>query len=292
MKVLVLGGSGFLGSHVADELTRQGHDVTVFDLIESPYLSDGQMMVAGDILNFDQVMDAVRGQDIIYNFAGYADLDSASTRAFDTAELNIFGNLNVLEAAKRQGVQRYIYASTIYVYSQKGGFYRCSKQASELYVEEYQRKFDIYYTILRYGTLYGPRADSRNSIYRYLASALFDKHISCPNPESQREFIHVSNAAALSVKILEDEYINRHITLTGHYTMKVSEILEIIKEILNNKVEIEYTSEFNNSQSNHYQYTPYSLNPSRGFKLVSNEFIDIGQGLLECLEEIRTNHEE
>ncbi|MSO84218.1 MAG: NAD(P)-dependent oxidoreductase [Acidobacteria bacterium] len=52
MKVLVLGGAGFLGSHVADELTGRGHDVTIFDCRPSPYLRGGQQMILGDI--FDQ----------------------------------------------------------------------------------------------------------------------------------------------------------------------------------------------------------------------------------------------
>ena len=67
---------------------------------------------------------------------------------------------------------RYIYASTVYVYSRDGGFYRCSKQAAEHYVEEYQRSYGLDYTILRYGSLYGPRSDHRNGLYRIVKNAL------------------------------------------------------------------------------------------------------------------------
>ena len=137
---IVTGGSGFLGSHVADSLNKNGYDVTIFDLKPSPYLAPTQKMVVGDILNGEQVLDAFQGVDVVYHFAGLADLDDASTKPIDTVQKNIIGIVTVLDAAMRAGVKRFVYGSTIYVYSQLGGFYRCSKQAGELYVEEYQRR--------------------------------------------------------------------------------------------------------------------------------------------------------
>ena len=88
------------------------------------------------------------------------------------------GNLNVLEACRTNNVRRFIYASTVYVHSRQGGFYRCSKQASEAYVEEYQKIFGLDYTILRYGSLYGPRADHNNGLYRIIKSALENGKVS------------------------------------------------------------------------------------------------------------------
>ena len=70
MKITITGGSGFLGSHVADELSRSGHKVIIFDKKRSPYLQDQQNMIKGDILDLPQVLDAVIGADVVYNFAG------------------------------------------------------------------------------------------------------------------------------------------------------------------------------------------------------------------------------
>lgn len=283
-KVIVFGGSGFLGSHVADELTRRGYAVTIFDQGESPYLGIDQCFIKGDIMDYDCVCKAVEGFDYVYNFAGIADLDDATTRPMETVRLNVMGNINVVEATIKSGVKRYIYASSIYVYSEKGGFYRCSKQASEIYLEEYHRRFNLNYTVLRYGTLYGPRADSRNAIYRYITSALRDKQIICANPNDMREYINVLDAAGLSVDILSEEFQNQHIILTGHYYMKVKDMLLVIKEILNDDVEISF-KDLGDSQD-HYSYTPYSYSPKVGKKLVSNWYVDMGQGLLECINEI------
>jgi UDP-glucose 4-epimerase len=283
-KAIVFGGSGFLGSHVADCLTATGYKVTIFDLHESPYLLSEQRMIIGNILDQKAVFDSVENQDVVYNFAGIADLDDATTRPIDTVQHNIMGNINIMEAAIKAKAEKFVYASSIYVYSQKGGFYRCSKQASEVYIEEYQRRFGLDYTILRYGTLYGPRADSRNSIYRYLKEAFDTGRLKCDGTgEEMREYINVRDAARLSVEILNNEYRNKHVIITGHHPMKFKDMLFMIREIMGKDISIEFSKEEN---QDHYNITPYSFSPKIGHKLVSHYYLDMGQGLLECLHEI------
>ena len=136
-KVVVFGGCGFLGSHVTDELSNQGCHVTIFDVKPSPYASSREEMVIGDILNRDQVFKVVKDKDIVFHFAGLADLDDASTKPMETVAQNILGTVNILDAAVEAGIKRFVFASSIYVYSGLGGFYRCSKQAAEIYVEEF-----------------------------------------------------------------------------------------------------------------------------------------------------------
>jgi UDP-glucose 4-epimerase len=284
MKAIIFGGSGFLGSHVADFLTEAGHAVTIFDIKPSPYLHSGQSMYVGDILNPEQVLDAVRGHDVVYNFAGLADLDDATTRPVDTIRLNIEGNANMLEACRKSDVARFVYASTIYVYSNKGGFYRCSKQAAETYIEEMNRKYGLNFTILRYGTLYGPRADERNSIYRYLREAMDNGRVVCSGSgEEMREYIDVRDAARLSVLILDDTYKNQYMIISGHHPMKFKEMILMIQEILGKNIKIEFSAQKN---PDHYIYTPYSFTPKVGHKLVNHRYLDMGQGFLECLHEI------
>jgi UDP-glucose 4-epimerase len=284
MKAIVFGGSGFIGSHVADSLTEAGHEVAIFDLKPSPYLLPAQEMIIGNILDENAVFEAVRGCDYVYSFAGITDLDDATTKPLETIQQNIMGTTILLEASRRNKIKRFIYASTIYVYSDKGGFYRCSKQAAELYIEEYQRKFGFDYTILRYGTVYGPRADNRNSIYRYLKQAIDKGKIECPGTGDEiREYIHVKDVARLSVSILSEEYRNQHVIITGHHSMRFKDMLYMIREILGNRVEIEFTGA---KEEAHYGITPYSFVPKIGQKLVSHYYIDMGQGLLECINEI------
>ena len=129
MKITVFGGSGFLGSHICDKLTEAGHEVTIVDVNPSPWLKDGQKMLVGSILDESVTDRAVEGADIVCNYAGIADIGEANSRPVDTARLNVVGNVMALEACRKHGIKRYIFASSLYVYGRSGGFYRCSKQA-------------------------------------------------------------------------------------------------------------------------------------------------------------------
>jgi UDP-glucose 4-epimerase len=284
MKALVLGGSGFLGSHVADALSRAGHEVTVFDIAPSPYLAYGQKMLLGDVTDPQSVSDAVKGQDWVLHFAGLADLDDARTRPRDTVLLNVLGTVNLLEACVAHQVKRVAFASTVYVYSEKGGFYRCSKQAAETYIEEFHRRHDLEYTILRYGTLYGPRADERNSVYRYLKTALTEPelHLSATG-EERREYIYVGDAADLTTQVMGPEYANQRITITGHQSIYFKDIIYMIREIVDKNLTVRFSGEKSGS---HYFHTPYSYVPKAGKKLSLNMHTDLGQGLIECLAEM------
>ena len=77
MKIAVLGGSGFIGSHVADMLSKRGHKVTIFDQKKSKWLRSDQKMYVGDILNSKNLENAIKGKDVIYHFAALADLEQA-----------------------------------------------------------------------------------------------------------------------------------------------------------------------------------------------------------------------
>ena len=255
-KVIVFGGSGFIGSHVTDVLTDQGYDVTVFDVKESLHLKGGQKFIAGNILDADKVNKAVEGNDIVYNFAGEVDLETSMDEPLKTITSNVVGNTNILEACRKNRVKRFIYASTVYVYSDAGSFYRSSKQACERIIEDYHKEFGLDYTILRYGTLYGPRSDKRNWIYSVLRQALEEKKITRKGDgEEMREYVHVQDAARLSVKILDEKYKNECVMVTGNQQTRVKDLMTMVSEILNNGVRLEFLE---TDQDVHYQITPYN----------------------------------
>ena len=287
MKVVVFGGSGFLGSHVADELHEKGYKVVVFDKIESRYLKHGQMMLIGDILNRQQVADAIEGCEYVYNYAGIADLDDAASRPVDTIMMNVVGTCNILDACVKHNVKRFIYASSFYANSEKGGFYRCSKQSAEIYIKEYERKYGLEYTILRYGSLYGPRADKNNGMRKMIENAMNGTTIHCFGAgEDTREYIHVVDAAGLSVEILDEKYAKKHLQITGHDKYSRKQIIELIAEILNKELKVMYDKK---DEELHYNVTPYTYKPQINYKLVSNYYHDLGQGIIECMQEIEEN---
>ena len=289
MKILVLGGSGFLGSHVCDQLSEAGHAVLVFDCVVSPWLSPEQEMIVGDILDEKLIADAVKGCDAVYNFAALSDLDEALVKPIETIKVNVLGNAIVMEACRKVKVPRYVYASTVYVYSRDGGFYRCSKQSAEHYVEEYQRVYGLDYTILRYGSLYGPRADTRNGLWRIVKHAVETGTVCYNgNQEAMREYIHVEDAARASIAALGDGFKNQHVVLTGQEAMRVIDLLKMLAEILGIK---QNSIKFGKSKhSGHYIRTPYSYQPKLGRKYVDPIHVDLGQGLLQLIGEVQNEN--
>jgi UDP-glucose 4-epimerase len=284
MRICVIGGSGFLGSHVADQLSAAGHEVIVYDRNHSPWLQACQKMLIGDLLAYDSVSNAVKGCDAVYNFAALADLNDALDKPIETLRINVLGNAHVLEACRQQSVKRFIYASTVYVYSREGGFYRCSKQAAEHYVEEYQERFGLDYTILRYGSLYGPRADVRNGLYRIVKKAVETGILFYEgSPDSLREYIHVEDAALASVRALNEDFRNQSVVLTGQEPMRVSDLLEMLAEILGLPNAVEFVP---GQHPGHYVRTPYAYQPKLGRKFVLPMHVDLGQGLLQLIDAV------
>ena len=283
-KVIVFGASGFLGSHVADALTAAGYQVRLFDRVASPFLKGNQEMIVGDIMNLEQVVEAAKGTSIVYNFAAIADIDEAHDKPIPTATINVLGNMHALEAARVAGARRFVFASTVYVYSESGSFYRASKQAAERFTETYFDRYGLEYNILRYGSLYGRRSDRRNGIYRMLREAVEHHSITYKGSgEAMREYIHVEDAARMSVQVLAPEFANRHLILTGQVKLRIRDVMTMISEMMPWPVELHFDEA---NTVHHYKITPYAFQPRIGRKLVLNEHVDLGQGLLDCLREI------
>lgn len=285
MKIAVIGGAGFLGSHVADALSGAGYKVSILDRVASSWKQDDQEMIIGDIADTDLLNRVIAGCHAVYNFAAVADLDEALDKPLETARVNILGNVQVLESCRFNKIPRYIYASTVYVNSREGGFYRCSKQAAEQYVLQYHQTYGMDYTILRFGSLYGPRSDDHNGLWRIVKRAVETGVISYQgSSEAMREYIHVEDAARASVKALGKEFCNESVILTGQEPMRVIDLLKMLAEILGSSQQVEF---IDSEQIGHYIRTPYAYQPKLGRKYVPQLHVDLGQGLLQLIQEAK-----
>jgi len=285
-KVVIFGGSGFLGSYIADELTRRKYKVVIADIAQSCYLHKKQQFQKVDILDINSILNVLKDVNIVYNFAAIADLEDAIHQPLKAMNINVMGNLNILEACKKIGtIERFIYASSAYALSDEGSFYGISKQTSEKLTEEYYKRYELKYTVIRYGSLYGERASHNNYIYNLLKDSIISGKLEYKGDgEDLREYIHAADAAKLSVDVIEDnQYENEHIILTGIEKLKRIELLTMIREIMQNRLTIKQIEDNN---FGHYKITPYSFHPTVAKKLVANPYIDLGQGLLECIQEI------
>ena len=97
-KIVVFGGSGFLGSYIIDELINQGFYVVNADITPPKHNIYNQKYIECDILDIEGIKKVITGDEFaVYNFAGFADLEESSKRPIDTLNLNIIGNTNILE---------------------------------------------------------------------------------------------------------------------------------------------------------------------------------------------------
>lgn len=288
--VLVIGGSGFLGSHVADKLSDNGHNVTIFDKKESPYLREDQSMIVGSVLDRDLLESCVSEVDIVYNFVGIAGISHARCYPVDTIEVNVNSNLYILEACRKYNIKKYVYASSMYVYNEYASFYGTSKKMSELLIENYHREFGLNYAILRYGSLFGPRCQSWNGIYKVVREAVETGKINFRGwPEEIREFIHVKDAADLSVEVLNRDNEQETLVLTGIDSYKWKDFLDMINETLGGYVDITYTKP---NESLHYRRTPYIYKPNEAIKVTKTNYRDVRESIYNLAYELEEDSNE
>ena len=285
MQITVLGGSGFIGSHVADELSKKGHKVTIFDKKKSKWLRDDQKMVIGDVFNYKVLENAIKGCQVVYNFAALADLDQAMKEPLVSARTNILGTVQALNLCKKYKVKRFIQASSIYAGTDQGGFYSCSKRAADDYVKEFYKSYNQNYTILRYGSVYGPRSDKSNGLRKIIDRAIWQrKLIYMGNKKTIRKYVNVLDVAKASVEILKDSYKNKSILLTGQKGKKISEVLKFISKTLKINSKIIYKNE---KKSKHYvtKLNPYIMTQATEFKF--NKTADLEKSILSLIEKLK-----
>jgi UDP-glucose 4-epimerase len=172
--VLVTGGAGFIGSHVAEALVARGKDVVVLDDLSSgkrENLPEGAELVEGDIREPQDELFAGVKPDVCFHLAAQADVRVSVARPEHDARINVIGTLNLLEAAREHGTQLVFSSTGGAIYGECDGPapenaprqplapYGTSKLAGEEYLATYNRLHGTKHVALRYGNVYGPRQD-------------------------------------------------------------------------------------------------------------------------------------
>ena len=228
MKVLVTGGSGFIGSHVVDRLLAHGHEPRIFDLVESPYHRPDEVeLVIGDLVDQDCLRLALRDCDAVVHLAAVSDVNKVLADPGHAESVNGGGTRTVLEAARLEGVSRIVYASTVWIYGDSNGhgpldedeplslpghLYTATKLAGEMYCSSYGALYGMDTTIARFGIPYGPRARPATVLAAFVARALADEPITIAGDGTQsRRFIYVEDLAEGVVATLDPAAIGRRL---------------------------------------------------------------------------------
>jgi UDP-glucose 4-epimerase len=244
--VLVTGGAGFIGSHVVDRLAAAGHRVRILDTRPSPWHDSSEVeTVIGDVRCLDDVVSALDGCDAVFHLAAAADVSEVHAEPAWATELNAMGTLNVLEAARRLEIERVVYASTVWVYSDvdeptvdeeallpnPAHLYTAGKLSGELYCHSYAALYGLRPTVLRFGIPYGPRARPAAVIPSFVERALRGEALTIAGSGSQeRSFIYVEDLAEGVVCGLAPEAAGRTYNLAGRETTTIRQLAEVVSE--------------------------------------------------------------
>jgi UDP-glucose 4-epimerase len=254
MRVLVTGGSGFIGSHVVDRLLEAGIAPRIFDLVPSPYHQGEVDTVLGDLLDTEALRRAMESCDTVVHLAGAADVEIVVEDPSSAEQTNAHGTLSMLEAARRAGVSRVIYGSTIWVYGEScegvideeaplclpRHIYTASKLAGEMYCTAYAELYDLPSTILRFGIPYGPRARPSAVIPIFVRKAMAGESLTIAGDGKQtRRFVYVEDLAEGVVRALDRCAVNRVYNLAGTETVTIRELAETVQGLVG-EVKIEH----------------------------------------------------
>jgi UDP-glucose 4-epimerase len=226
MKALVIGGAGFIGSHIVERLAREGHAVSVFDDLStgkreniasfkaarqgSPSTPSVELVVA-DVRDTERLGQEMRGCEVVFHQAAIVSVPYSVEHPDETLEVNLHGTLNVLRAAKSAGVRRVVMASSAAVYGEDPELpkretmlpapispYGLEKLASEHYLSIWTKLFGVETVALRYFNVFGPRQDP-SSAYSGVISIFVDRILrGAPitifgDGEQFRDFVYVAN---------------------------------------------------------------------------------------------------
>lgn len=174
-KVLVTGGCGFIGSHVAEKLVNLGAHVTILDDLSTGSLEnihtiqDKVTFMHASITDKESCLQATRNQDVIFHLAAFISVPDSIQNPMQCHEINVDGTNNLLEAARANGVERFVFSSSAAVYGTRDSAcvetdpcnpespYGLSKLVGELYCQQYAKTYGLKTVCLRYFNVWGPR---------------------------------------------------------------------------------------------------------------------------------------
>lgn len=257
MNILLTGGAGFIGSHIAEKYIEKGHNVTIIDNLSvgrKDWIPNEAEFIQADIRDeseLEKVFDK-NNFDIVNHHAAHNDAMSSLEKPVEDAENNIIGSIKLLEKIMENNVERVIYASsgglsygepqnlpTTEEHEMKPVYpYGISKHSFEHYLELYNQLYGLEFVTLRYGSVYGPRATG--GVIKNFLEAIKDKEepVIFGDGSQTRDFIHVEDVVEANIKALRNG--------SGFYNIgtstetSIEELWELISDITNYEKEPEY----------------------------------------------------
>jgi UDP-glucose 4-epimerase len=264
-KVLVTGGAGFIGSNLVRALLERGDEVRVLDNFATgnranlAALEDDVEVVEGELRSYERVHNAVRGVELVFHQGALPSVPRSIQDPLTTNAVTIEGTLNVLLAARDEGIRRVVFASSSSVYGNSGSLpraetqqpdpispYAVAKLAAERYCVSFNRVYGLETVALRYFNVFGPRQDPASEyaavVPRFIAAVNDGRPVTIHGDGTQsRDFTYVANVVEANVLAADAEGAGgRVLNVATGRRATVDELADAIGEALGRPVEKEY----------------------------------------------------
>lgn len=263
-KVLVTGGAGFIGSNLVKQLVKEGNSVTVLDNFLSGYRSNldpyqAVNIIEGDVRDKSKVNMAISGAEIVFHLAASVGNKRSIDHPIIDAEINVIGTLQVLEAARREGVRKIVTSSSAGIFGELKTIpikedhpiepdspYGCTKLCEEKLCLSYAKLYDLEAVCLRYFNVYGPnqRYDAYGNVIPIFVfrSLRNEPLVIFGDGEQTRDFVHVDDVVQANIKAADTMGVKGAFNIASGTRITINRLVQLITRNANN-VKIEYEPE-------------------------------------------------
>jgi UDP-glucose 4-epimerase len=250
-KVLVTGGAGFIGSNLVKKLLENGTSVTVLDNFLSGYRENlipftNIKLVEGDVRDRNAVDEAIKGTEVVFHLAASVGNKRSIDMPITDAEINVLGTLNVLEAARKEGVRKIVASSSAGIFGELKTLpikedhpiepdspYGCTKLCEEKLCLSYAKLYNIEAVCLRYFNVYGPnqRFDAYGNVIPIFVFRMFrgEPIIIFGDGEQTRDFVHVNDVVHANIKAAHATGVSGAFNIASGSSITINELANSVK---------------------------------------------------------------
>ncbi|MGZ7068245.1 MAG: NAD-dependent 4,6-dehydratase LegB [Methanobacterium sp.] len=261
--ILITGAGGFIGSHLTEQLVKNGNNVKAFvrynsrndwGMLEqlSKELIDSMEIISGDLRDPNAINNAIKDTEIVFHLGSLIAIPYSYVNPREVVETNILGTLNVLNAAKENEIDKFVHTSTSEVYGsakyvpideyhplQGQSPYSASKIGADKIAESYYRSFELPVATIRPFNTYGPRQSARAVIPTIISQALTKNEIYLGSLEPTRDYTYVLDTIRAFIKIAESSKSDGEVINVGsNFEVSIGELAERIFSLFDKNIEI------------------------------------------------------
>lgn len=265
-KILITGGAGFIGSHLADRLLDMQYKVIVYDNLNHYYFGKEDnirhnlnrknfFFIKGDILDYELLLKSMKKVDVVFHLAAQPGVRFSMINPDKTLMVNVSGTLNILRASKERYVKKLIFASSSSVYgstnrtpvneqhpTNPASIYGASKLAAEKLCKIFYDCYGINVVILRYFTVYGPRQRPDMAIYKWVSQIYNNEPVTIYGDGRQtRDFTYIDDIVDATIKAAEVDGIEGEVFNIGRGNdISLNEVTHLLKKLTERDFKVVY----------------------------------------------------